>query len=203
MLAPDQNQPSNRVEELLRDHRELVEYLESANSLLLRDRVESAFAKTLLIAAASYFEVRLTQMIIDLYLEMTQGVAELAEFVKRQAIGRRFAQLFQWGSDESPSRNANSFYILFGDGFSAHMKQRVQKDRDFDESVKAFLEIGNLRNQLVHGDYADFQLNKTVEDIYSLYTKAGRFVDEFPDGIRQLTGRQNPPQVVDVPRVTR
>ena len=191
MTAPHQDPPSNRVEELLRDHRELVEYLESANSLLLRDRVESAFAKTLLIAAASYFEVRLTQMIIDLYLEITQGAEELAEFVKRQAIGRRFAQLFQWGSDGSPARNANSFYILFGEGFSAHMKQRVQEDRDFDESVKAFLEIGNLRNQMVHEDYADFQLNKTVGDVYSLYIRAARFVDEFPDAIRQFIGRQN------------
>ena len=169
-----------------------MEYLESANSLLLRDRAESAFAKTLLLAAASYFEVHLTQTIIDLYLEMTQGVEELAEFVRRQAIGRRFAQLFQWGSDESPGRNANSFYVSFGERFSAHMKQRVQEDRDFDESVKAFLEIGNLRNQMVHGNYADFHLNKTVEEVYSLYTQAGRFVDEFPDAIRQFIGRQDP-----------
>ena len=191
MSAPYQDPPSNRVEELLRDHRELVEYLESVNSLLLRDRAENAFAKTLLIAAASYFEVRLTQMIIDLYLEMTQGADELAEFVKRQAIGRRFAQLFQWGSDESPGRNANSFYILFGERFSAHMKQRVQEDQDFDESVKAFLEIGNLRNQMVHGNYADFQLNKTVEEVYTLYSRAGQFVDEFPEAIRLFIGRQN------------
>ena len=191
MSAPRQDPPSNRVEELLRDHRELVGHLESANSLLLRDRAESAFAKTLLIAAASYLEVRLTQMIIDLYLEMTQGVEELAEFVKRQAIGRRFSQLFQWGSDESPGRNANSFYILFGEGFSAHMKKRVQVDRDFDESVKAFLEIGSLRNQMMHENYAYFQLNKTVDDVYSLYTRAARFVDEFPDAIRQFIGRQN------------
>ena len=192
MPTPQQDSPSNRVEELLRDHRELVAHLESANSLLLRDRAESAFAKTLLIAAASYFEVHLTQTIIDLYLEMTQGVEELAEFVRRQAIGRRFAQLFQWGSDESPGRNANSFYVSFGEKFSAHMKQRVQVDRDFDESVKAFLEIGNLRNQMVHGNYADFQLNKTVEEVYSLYTQAGRFVDEFPDAIRHFIGRQDP-----------
>ena len=192
MAAPSQDSPSNRVEGLLRDHRELVEYLELANSLLLRDRAESAFAKTLLIAAASYFEVSLTQVITDLYLEMTQGVEELAEFVKRQAIGRRFAQLFQWGNEESPGRNANSFYILFGEGFSAHMKERVRDDRDFDESVKAFLEIGNLRNQMVHENYADFQLNKTVEEVYSLYTRATRFVDEFPEAIRQFIRRENP-----------
>ena len=131
-------------------------------------------------------------MIVDLYLEMTHGVEELAEFVKKQAIGRRFAQLFQWGSDESPGRNANSFYILFGEGFSAHMKQRVQEDRDFDESVKAFLEIGNLRNQMVHESYADFQLNKTVEEVYSLYTSTALFVDEFPGTIRHFIGQQNP-----------
>ncbi len=192
MAIPSLDLPSNRVEELLRDHRELVEYLEATNSLSLRDRAESAFAKTLLIAAASYFEVRLTQMIIDLYLEMTQGVEELAEFVKRQAIDRRFTQLFEWSSNGSPGRNANSFYIKFGEGFSAHMKLRVQEDRNFDDSVKAFLEIGNLRNQMVHESYADFQLNKTVEEVYSLYTSAARFVDEFPDAIRQFIGRQRP-----------
>ena len=192
MPLPSQDPPSNRVEELLRDHRELVEHLDLANSLLLRDRAESAFAKTLLIAAASYFEVRLIQMIIDLYLELTQGVEELAEFVRRQAIGRRFAQLFDWGSEESPGRNANSFYKLFGEGFSAHMRQRVREDRDLDDSVKAFLEIGNLRNQMVHEDYADFQLNKTVEEVYSLYSSSARFVDDFPDAIRQFIRSQNP-----------
>ena len=165
-----------------------MEYLESTNSLSLRDRAESAFAKTLLIAAASHFEVRLTQLIIDLYLEMTQGMEELAEFVKRQAIERRFAQLFDWGSGESPGQNANRFYRLFGDGFSAHMRQRVREERELDESVKAFLEIGNLRNQMVHESYADFQLNKTVEEVYSLYASAARFVDEFPDAIRKFIG---------------
>ena len=73
------------------------------------------------------------------------------------------------------------------------MKRRVKGDQDFDESVKAFLEIGNLRNQMVHRNYADFQLNNTVEEVYSLYTRAGRFVDEFPDAIRQFIGQQNPP----------
>ena len=192
MTTPNQDPPSNRVEELLRDHRELVEHLESGGSLLLRNRAESAFAKTLLIAAASHFEVRLSQMIIDLYLERTQGAGELAEFVRRQAIGRRFAQLFQWSNDGRPGQNANSFYRLFGDGFSVHMRQRVRQDRNLDESVKAFLEIGDLRNQMVHESYADFQLNKTVEEVYSLYTSGARFVDDFPDAIRNFIDQQNP-----------
>ena len=173
----------------MQDHGEIVQYLQSGGHLYLQDRVEQAFAKTLVVATASYFEVRMTQIITDLYREMTQGVEELVDFVKRQAIGTRFAQLFQWG-DETGS-NANSFYRLFGDDFSRHMRQKVRGDRDLDGAVKAFLEIGYLRNQMVHQDYADFQLNKTVEDVYLLYTTATKFMDDFPDAIREFIRQRN------------
>ncbi len=183
---------NNRIEELLKDHRELVEHLLSSGQLQLKSVAEDAFSKMLMIAAASYFEVRLTQIIIELYREMTHGVEELAQFVRNQAIGRRFAQLFQWGDEARSGPNANSFYRLFGDSFSVYMRQKITEDRDLDESVKAFLEIGNLRNQMVHGNYADFQLNKTVEDVYLLYEKASKFANEFPVAIRDFIDAQNP-----------
>ena len=64
------------------------------------------------------------------------------------------------------------------------MKQKVRKDAKLDESVKAFLEIGHLRNQLVHKNYADFQLEKTLEEIYYRYQQANRFLITFPIVIR-------------------
>ena len=182
-LAPDIN---NRIDELWNDHRALVTHLQADNQLQLLSRVEEAFSKTLMIAAASYFEVQLTQAIMTLYIESTQGAKVLAQFVRRQAIGRRFAQLFQWGSETKSERNANSFYTLFGADFGDYMKQKVREDQHLDDSVKAFLEIGNLRNQMVHGNYADFQLNKTVDEVYGLYKVATKFVDEFPDAIREF-----------------
>ena len=52
--------------------------------------------------------------------------------------------------------------------------------------MKAFLEIGNLRNQLVHENYADFRLDKTVDEIYGLYRTALYFLRVFPDAIRTM-----------------
>ena len=113
-LAPDIN---NRIEELWSDHRDLVAFLQSDNQLQLQSRVEDAFSKTLIVAAASYFEVRLTQSIVELYYESTQEAGILAQFVKKQAIGRRFAQLFQWDNEGKTAQNANSFYRSFGANF--------------------------------------------------------------------------------------
>ena len=176
----------NRIEELWDDHKELVIHLQSGNQLQLMSRVQDSFGKILIIAVASYFEVRVTQNIVELYSEMTNRAEALAQFVRKQAIGRRFAQLFEWGSESKSGRNANSFYNLFGTEFATFMKKKVQDDQSLDDSVKAFLEIGNLRNQMVHGNYADFQLNKTVDEIHQLYETATTFVNEFPIAIREF-----------------
>ena len=179
---------SSRIEELRNDHQDIVDYLQSNGQILLQSRAQDAFSKTLIVAAASHFEVRLTQAIVDLYLETTGPKDILAQFVKRQAIGRRFAQLFNWGDESRHGQNANGFYRLFGPGFADYMIQKVRDDKSLDDSVKAFLEIGNLRNQMVHENYADFQLNKTVDEVYSLYQTATTFVERFPIEIREFMG---------------
>lgn len=181
--APDAN---NRIDELWNDHRELVSHLQSDNQLRLISRVQESFTKTLLIAVASHFEVQLTRTIYELYLEMTQGAEVLAQFVRKQAIGRRFAQLFDWGDETRSTRNANHFYRLFGADFAVYMGRRVQDDQYLDDSVKAFLEIGNLRNRMVHGNYAEFQLEKTVDEVYELYQTATNFVYTFPIAMREF-----------------
>ena len=181
--GPDTN---NRIEELWSDHRDLVAYLQSRSQLRLQSRVEDAFSKTLIIAAASYFETRLSQSIVELYYETTREADALAQFVKKQAIGRRFAQLFEWGNEGRTSQNANSFYRKFGPEFKSYMEGKVREDISLDQSVKAFLEIGNLRNQMVHGNYADFQLSKTVDEVFDLYRKATNFVERFPAAIREF-----------------
>lgn len=181
-----ESQPNNRIEELRNDHNELVDHLLSSGQLRLKTVAEDTFGKTLLIAAASYFEVRLSKSIIDLYRDVAQGADVLAEFVRTKAIERRFSNLFQWDR-----KNANSFYGSFGKSFSNYMQNKVTECRKLDESVQAFLEIGNLRNQMAHENYAEFQLNKTAEEVYCLYNKATKFVDEFPIIIREFIRQQN------------
>ena len=180
-MAESESETNNRIEELLNDHRVLVEYLMSNGQMQLRSRAEEAFTKTLIVAAASYFEVRLTEIIIELYRETTHGAEVLVQFVERKAIGRGYSQLFQWNQN-----NANQFYSFFGNDFASRMRNKVRDESELADSVRAFLEIGELRNQMVHNNYADFQLSKTVDEVYSLYLTATKFVDEFRATIREF-----------------
>ena len=170
--------PANSVERMLEDHTLLVACLEAAGEVSLRITIDSVFAKALLISAASYYESRLTAVLVGLYETGDRGSRVLAEFVKNQAIGRRYAQLFAWDAN-----NANRFFSSFGTDFASHMREVVRNDIALQESVRAFLELGNLRNQLVHENYAEFPLDKTAKEIYDLYQKANRFVERFPEDI--------------------
>jgi hypothetical protein len=44
-------------------------------------------------------------------------------------------------------------------------------------SVEAFLELGFLRNCLVHQNFAGYVFEKTNEEVYALYQRASVFVD--------------------------
>ena len=58
------------------------------------------------------------------------------------------------------------------------------KTEEMQKSVRAFLELGNERNKLVHQNYATFSMEKTLEEIYELYKSASRFVDILPEALK-------------------
>jgi len=136
--------------------------------------VEDHARKALLLSVASHFEHKLTGHLKKLS-SMTKS-ALLTEFVIRKAITRQYHTLFKW-----EGKNANSFFALFGSDFKQRMEVKVKADTALDNSIKAFLELGLLRNQLVHNDYATFSLEKTSDEIYHLYRAALHFVDSLPD----------------------
>ena len=65
------------------------------------------------------------------------------------------------------------------------MTQETAGSDELKQSIKAFLEIGNVRNQLVHQNFASFSLEKTAAEIYALYKCALYFVDLIPTRLRQ------------------
>ena len=179
-----QNQAADTIGQLVAEYRELAQFLDSAGEYSLKLSVDSSFAKTLVVSAASYFESRLTESLIDLYSEQTNLPGVLVHFVRNLAIERRYFQWFDWGSS-----NANSFFGKFGGEFRAYMRSRVGSDECLQNSIKAFIELENLRNDLVHGNYATFQLNLSVDEILSRYEKAVKFVEGFPEEIRAYLSR--------------
>lgn len=132
------------------------------------------FRKTLVLAAASYFEHRMSTCVLDFVRERTNGSGIVIGFVKNKAVSRQYHTWFKW--DDS---NANQFFGLFGSEFKQMMVERVKASDELRASIRAFLEIGNERNKLVHQDFASFSLEKTLDEIYALYQQALLFVDGF------------------------
>ena len=64
------------------------------------------------------------------------------------------------------------------------MAEKVRNDDGLRESIRAFIILENLRNNLVHGNYAAFQLDQSVDDVLDLYEKAVNFVEGFPEEVR-------------------
>jgi hypothetical protein len=61
------------------------------------------------------------------------------------------------------------------------MKARLKKDAALKAGLDAFMEIGRLRNELVHQDYANYVLLKTSAEIFDMYETAIQFIDALPD----------------------
>ena len=181
-----ENHSADIIRALVDEYRELTQFLDSAGEYSLKLNADSSFAKTLVVSAASYFEARLTESLVQLYSDWTNQSEVLVHFVRNLAIERRYFQWFDWNSP-----NANSFFGKFGGNFRAMMVEKVRNDEGLRESIKAFIDLENLRNNLVHGNYAAFQLDQSVDDVLNLYEKAVGFVERFPEEIREYLNQQN------------
>jgi len=153
----------------------LKAHLDGIGEISLSSSADANYRKALLLAAASYFEVRLCSHITE-YVEGVCGSARpVPEFVKNKAVKRQYHTYFDWDRN-----NANPFFGLFGAEFRDRMAAEVEADDDLRDSISAFLEVGRERNRLVHQDFASFALEKTAEEIFKLYQRALPFVEAMP-----------------------
>lgn len=163
------------VDRLHSEFSELLTVLDQAQEISLRSTADDNFRKSLLLSAASYFERRITDTVLNLVSDASGRHPLVTAFVQNKAVSRQYHKWFVW-----EQRNANSFFGLFGDAFLSFMKSKVRDEEVLAESIRAFLELGAERNRLVHQDFGTFSLEKTSLEIYLLYKRALRFVDEFP-----------------------
>lgn len=171
--------PATVVDLLHENFAGLLGVLDEAGEVSLRAVADENFRKSLLLAAASYFERRMTETVLSFVGDATNGNVLVAALVRNKAVSRQYHTWFQWDTG-----NANSFFGLFGNDFRDFMKRRIKDDVGLDDSVRAFLEIGRERNRLVHQDFGAFTLEKTTEEIHALYRRAMRFVEAVPGALR-------------------
>lgn len=149
------------------------------NELSLASDYANIMRKVLLLSCGSFFEAELTKQLKEYCKTASNGNSRLESFIVKQALNQKYHTLFDWGEIGDPTRphkNINKFSSLFGKEFKDKIEMFQKNDESVAESIKAFLEIGHIRNILVHSNFAEYTYaQKTPEDIYLLYTKALRF----------------------------
>ncbi len=170
------------VERIHSEFTQLLEFLTESNEISLRAATDDSFRKVLILSAASYFEHRLTNAVAAFVDEVTSSDRLVGALVQNKAINRQFHTWFRWDD-----KSANQFFGMFGEQFKAHMKALVKASPELEKSIRAFLEVGQQRNRLAHQNFASFALEKTSDEIFTLYKEALPFVDKVGDELRKCS----------------
>lgn len=142
----------------------------------LRITADDTFRKVLLLCAASHFERVVTESIVGFVSQASGSNPRVVEFVRLKGLKRQYHTLFAWKAN-----NANQFFGLFGEDFKLAMEERLKADYELATAIRAFVELGDERNRLIHQDLGQYVLEKTSEEIFTLYKTATRFVEALPD----------------------
>ncbi|PZR06011.1 MAG: hypothetical protein DI539_24630 [Flavobacterium psychrophilum] len=170
----------NAVESLNVEYSGIAKFLDENKQISLSSELSKNFTKVLVLSSASYFEKEIQDMLVDFVSNSSNNNKMLIAFLRKKAINLQYHTYFDWGKKDHPDRpgtNANVFFSLFGEEFKKECEQEILANKDLDKSIKAFLEIGHLRNYLAHSNFAAVTLDtKTAEDIFKLHKSAMGFI---------------------------
>lgn len=159
----------NPVEIVEREYLSLTQYLSSNGQPSYVSDVNKYFKKILILSSASYFEHQITSILIELATNLSSSDERIINFLKKQAISQKYHQLFDWGEQDKPdkpSKSAKKFFKLFGENFQTSITSEIVSKPEIQRSMENFLEIGHLRNILVHNNFATYDFeNLTSEEI--------------------------------------
>ncbi len=162
----------HQVSELFKGAEELRIYLLENNEVSFLSFADENFRKLFVVASASALEAEICQTLLAFAHKNLSEKHVLVHFIQRKAIERQYHTWFDWRS-----ANVNSFLGLFGDNFKKFASNRISNDEILIASCRAFLELGLLRNRLVHDDFSSFTLEKTTHEIYKLFSSACTFAE--------------------------
>lgn len=160
------------IEKLYTESKALLDFLTIQKELSFKSDADNLIKKTLLMAAASYFEDEIKKLILEFVKKSGHDDPKLTFFVENKAINRQYHTYFSWDQN-----NANSFLGLFGDKFRNDVSREIEADPKLKQAVREFLDLGNSRNKLVHGNFSVFSLEKTFDEVYEQYKESVIFLD--------------------------
>lgn len=179
------------VEILNEEYKSIVGFLNDSAQPSLSSDVNKYFKKVIALSAASYFEHSIQEILVSFISQESNNNSKVINFFKKKAIGMQYHTYFDWGEKDNPDKpgkNANVFFALFGDDFKKQVAEEIKSDEKLEISMKAFIEVGHLRNILVHSNFAAYNLdNKTTEEIFDLYKTGLPFVQFIHEKLIQIS----------------
>ena len=176
------------VDRLYTEYIDIISFLNKESQPSLSSDTDKYFKKVILLSSASFFEHEIQNILITFVKESTNDNLRIINLLKKKAIGGNYHTFFAWGEKNDPNKpgkNANTFFSLFGDDFKTDAQKEIKNDAELSRSIKSFLEIGHLRNILVHSNFAAYNLdNKTTEEIYTLHKASVLFIDFIGDKLK-------------------
>jgi hypothetical protein len=161
------------IDRAYEDNASLFAYLSERNELSLLRTVDDSFRKTLVLSASSLFEHQISDAIQSYCARKSGADACVLALVRIKALKRQYFSYFDWDN-----RRPGPFFALLGEDIGEQLKAESKVD-PLKSSVAAFLELGFLRNCLVHQNFAGYVFEKTNEEVYALYQQARVFVDRI------------------------
>jgi hypothetical protein len=164
---------SATIEFLVENFREAREAAISGGIAARAVFLDEIFAKNLVLSSSSLFEQRISRGIEEHVLKFGGRSDCIVSLVRIKAIKRQYHTYFDWEDEK-----LGVFPTLLGDTLGSILKTEAKRTPMMENSA-AFLELGSLRNNLVHKNFAVFDCNKTSEELISLCEKAEMFVQRI------------------------
>lgn len=165
---------SEHIESQYKDSKELYDYLMSKGEITFATYIDNVYKKVLVLSVASYFERVVSDCILNFARVSSSKDYRVVKLIENKVIERQYHTLFDW-----KAKNTNAFWKLFGDDTKIKVRNLITESETLQKAELNFLEIGELRNLLVHENFAEYDVNLTLEDIYSKYRSACDFVSQI------------------------
>lgn len=162
---------SERIERQYQDSQELYKYLVGKGEITFATYINNAYKKVLLLSAASFFESAISKQISEYAIKASGSDKRIVTLIENKVIERQYHTLFSWDA-----KNTNAFWSLFGEATKTKVREQINNDEKLRASEVDFIELGKQRNLLVHENFAEYDVNITVEEIYKKYKSACDFI---------------------------
>jgi RiboL-PSP-HEPN len=154
---------TNVIQSFFDEHSQLVSVLEGEANLSLRLAVDRHFQKILIVATASYCEDLVKDAILDFASHSSGKNIEIISLIKSKAIERQYHTLFDWTTNSSSG--TNRFWSLFGENQKKKVAAAIKREPSIVAKAEAFIQVGQLRNLLVHGNFGAMNVDLTIGEI--------------------------------------